>query len=181
MARDETVLILRHMSFSLPNFNYREAEILETWHSIFKDYDYNDVFKKVNCLLEEDRFQYQAPTPQFVVRDLRKIAEKKKLNSYKVFCQICNRLHNSYDEQVQHFDRCSSVDYIFRQYKRFNKVCSKTKKDLFEMSDSKFKEYYELILKWVQEKSTNLEEKTRIESVFNPPSEEKARKILNKK
>lgn len=180
MTRDETVLILRHMSCSLPNFNYRDDGVLETWHNVLKEYDYTETFKKVNTLLEEDRFQYQAPTPQFVVRDLRKKSEKIKLNSYKVACRNCGKMCSSYEDEERHFDRCSSVEYILNLYKRFNLQCTKTKKELFEMPEQEFDDSYNKILKYVMEHMTDVSEKERIGFIFNPPSEEKARNYLNR-
>lgn len=157
------------MSCSLPNFNYREERIIDTWYSILKDYEYKEVFNKVNILLEEDRFQYQAPSPQLVVRDLRKISEKVKLNSYKVYCPICDRLFNSYDEQVKHFDRCSSVDYIIREYKKwYPNEEQPTKKDLYNMPESEFKIRYLKLLKHIYKNTQNSQEKEMIGYVLYP-------------
>ena len=169
MTKDETVLILRHMSCSLPNFNYREDDVLDTWHSVLKEYDYEDTFRKINALLEEDRFQYQAFTPQLAVRDLRKISEKTKLNSYKVYCKICGRLFNSYDEEQKHFDRCSSVEYIIREYpKWYPNEALPDKKRLYNMSENEFNMGYLKLLKRIYENTLNENERIRIGNYLFP-------------
>lgn len=166
MSKDQCIEILRLLSLSLPNFNYRDNEVINLWHNIFKDYDYKDVRSKVNECLEEDRFQFNAPTPQFIVRNLQRLEEKKKLNSYKVYCQNCGRLFDSYEEEEKHFDRCMSVDYVITNTKKwFNKELDK--KELFNMNDDDFKIRYMKLLAYIYKNTDNEKEKDIIGKILN--------------
>ena len=48
------------------------------------------------------------------------------------------------------------------------------------MKEIDFEEYYNTILKYVMNHTTDASEKTRIGFIFNPPSEEKAKEFLSK-
>lgn len=154
-------------------------KMINAWLNTLHQYDCEEVKKSLDEAMSEERFQREPPQAQYLVRGLVKKYDKVDYSKQVIYCQICNRPLNQGDYD-RHFDRCSSIEYILNQCKRFNAPCSYSKKELFEMLDESFEEYYKKILRYVQEHTTDKSEKQRIEFIFNPPSEEKAKKFLSK-
>ena len=102
--------------------------------------------------------------------------EKIDYKEQNVRCQRCNKIVKE-SEYDAHFDRCSSIDYVIRESKKwFRKEL--TRKFLWEMSDEEFNERYNKLLHYIYEHTQNESEKTRIGFIFNPPSREKAMSFL---
>lgn len=168
MTTLEATELLDKLTYQNKDFTYDDKK-LNSWYEVLKDYDFEDVKQVVQESMAEDRFQYQPPTVYFLVKNLKKSLEKNKLNSYKVYCPICNRLFDSYDEQVRHFDRCSSVEYIIREYpKWYPGETLPDKKRLYNMSENEFNMGYLKLLKRIYENTLNENERIRIGNYLFP-------------
>ena len=153
--------------------------MIYSWIDILQEYDYEEVKQALYEAMSEDRFQRTPPQVQYLVRNLVKKYDKVDYSKQVVYCPICRRPLNQPDYE-KHFDRCSSVEYVLNQCIRFNSSCRYTKRELYEMQDTAFEEYYNTILKYVMNHTTDESEKTRIGFIFNPPSAEKAKEFLMK-
>lgn len=168
MNRRETTNILDIIKFQTPYFTYDNAK-LEEWHKTLKYYEYEDVLNKTNEALGKAEFQgAKYPSAQYLVQNLIKVTETTDLNSYQVYCPICGRRFNGYYAQVEHFDRCSSVDYVIREYKRwYPDKPQPSKRELFEMSDSEFRIRYLKLLNHIYKNTTSKDEKETIAKILN--------------
>ena len=155
------------------------TSMIYSWLDILQEYDYEEVKQALYEAMSEDRFQRTPPQAQYLVRNLVKKYDKVDYSKQVVYCPICRRPLNQSDYE-KHFDRCSSVEYVLNQCIRFNSSCRYTKRELYEMSEEDFEKYYNTILKFVMNRTTDESEKTRIGFIFNPPSEEKALEFLKK-
>ena len=155
------------------------TSMLYSWLDVLQAYDYEEVKQSLDEAMAEERFQTRPPQSQYIVRNLVKKYDKVNYKEQVVYCPICRRPLNQpqYDE---HFNRCSSVEYILNQCKRFNIQCRYSKKELYEMKEIDFEEYYNTILKYVMNHTTDASEKTRIGFIFNPPKKKKAKEFLSK-
>ena len=164
MTERETTRILDEISYQNKNFSY-STEMLKSWYQVLKDYDFEDVMRVMRESLSEEKFQYQTPSAYYLIKNLRKSKEKQELDSYQVFCPICGRLFPTYQEEERHFDRCSSIEYIIREYKKwYGKELDK--KELFEMNEDDFKIRYLKLLSHIYKNTTNEKEKEIIEHIL---------------
>lgn len=178
MNYEEVTNLLELVSIHYKNFEVKEKTVY-AWLDVLQSYDKNEVEQELKDAMMDKQFQYEPPKAYYLVRNLIKKYDKVDYSKQVVYCPICRRPLNQPDYD-KHFDRCSSIEYIISQCKRFDATMSKTKKELFEMSDSDFDKYYNTILRFVQKNTASKSEKERIEFIFNPPSQEKARKFFNK-
>lgn len=177
MTTLEATELLDKLTYQNKDFTYDNSK-LNSWYEVLKDYDFEDVMQVAKESMAEDRFQYQPPTVYFLVKNLKKSFEKNKLNSYKVYCPICDRLFDSYDDQVRHFDRCSSVEYIIREYlKWYPNDAQPNKRDLYNMPESEFKIRYLKLLKHIHDNTTNASEKEIISKIIYPQEERTTRNV----
>lgn len=152
------------------------TSMLNAWLDVLQEYDYEEVKNSLGEAMSEDRFQRTPPQVQYIVRNLIKKYDKVDYSKQVVYCPICRKPLNQPDYE-KHFDRCSSVEYVIRESKKwFHRDL--TKKFLFELSDEEFDLRYNKLLQYIYEHTTDESEKTRIGFIFNPPSEEKAREFL---
>lgn len=166
-------LSVNYTTFGDPNTKY------ETWNSVLKDYVYDEVIDRINELMTRKEFLTTCPTITAIVSPLTKIKDKVSFEGAMFSCQFCGRIFDTKEEMETHEDRCRSIRYIEKQYKRFGKGPI-DKRILFDMQEDEFQEKYKILLKFVYEHTNNDFEKQIIENIFNPPTPEKAREVLNK-
>lgn len=166
MTVNEVTKILDTIAHQNKNFKY-STEMLNSWYKVFKDYDFNDVDNVLAECLSEEKFQNQNPTAYYLVKNLKKVTEKTTLNSYQVYCPICGRLFKTYLEEEEHFDRCSSVDYIIREYKKwYPNERQPNKQELYEMSNGEFKIRYLKLLNHIYRNTTSEKEKEILKNIL---------------
>ena len=151
--------------------------IYEYWSKELSQYEYLDIMERLKTLMGEERYSAKPPLLQAIIRGITKTSDKINFNELVYYCQFCHRPYNNYEQMVEHEDRCRSIRYIERQYKRFN-FGTVDKKELYNLSQEEFDERYKKLLKIVLEKSTNENEKQIIRNIFNPPNEQQARIFL---
>ena len=154
-----------------------KRDLERAWLKVMYNYDFDEVMKNLHIAMADDKFQKEPPTAYYLTRNLTPLSERVDFNKLVIFCPICKRAINQ-NEEKKHTDRCRSIDYLVRQYKKhFGKVIEK--KDLWKMSDEEFdKKYFESIKK-IQDTTMNEKEKTILEFVLNNPSQEEAKKFIS--
>lgn len=164
MTRDETKVFMRRIKEHYQEFLIDEFKVDE-WHNVLKDYELKDVNNKLEEHLRSQEFGNHIPKVYFLTKYLRTIQEKENAPKYKLFCPLCKDKVSEEDFK-QHYDRCSSINYINMQYKKyFNKTLDVDM--LKKMGDEEFKQNYDKVLKFVYENTENENEKHRIECILN--------------
>ena len=152
--------------------------IYQYWSKELSQYEKLDIMERLKTLMSEERYSMKAPLLEAIVKGITKTSDKINFNELVYYCQFCHRGYNNYEQMVEHEDRCRSIRYIERQYKRFN-FGTVNKKELYNLPQEEFDTRYKKLLKLVLERTTNEREKQIIKNIFNPPIEQKAKAFLN--
>ena len=177
MEKKKVIDVLDYLGMNYSTFGDTKSKF-EMWNKILKDYSYDEVMDRINELMARKEFLTVCPTLTVIVSPLTKIKDKQTFEGALFMCQFCGRAFESKEEMEIHEDRCRSIRYIEKQYKRF-KLGVIDKKILFDMQEDEFQERYKKLLKFVYEHTGNDYEKQIIENIFNPPTPEKAKEVLN--
>lgn len=176
MNKEEVLDLFEFLNMNYPNFE-SSSEKINVWLNELQMYDAEDIKRNLKELMAEDLYSKTPPLLSRIIRGLTPKNEKVDFTKTIYFCSRCNKAFNSKEKCDEHFDRCSSVDYVIRETKKWFKK-ELTRKELFNMSDEEFQEKYKKMLLWIHDHTTDEREKTRIEFIFNPPSKEKARSFI---
>ena len=179
MNREEVVDLFEFLEINYPSFSY-SSKTIDTWLSELQMFDVDDVKRNLKELMAEDLYSKTPPLLSRIIRGLTPKKEKIDFTKTIYFCPRCNKGFNSKEECDDHFDRCSSVDYVIRETRKWFKK-ELTRKELFAMSNEEFNERYYKLLHWIHDHTQNESEKTRIGFIFNPPVKEKAKQFLESK
>lgn len=139
MTREEVKSIVDKIqvyrqTFLITNNVYQE------WNRILEPYDYDDVNNKLNEFFKNGDNFGRYPDAYQLTKHLMKATEKSKNKGMKIACKNCNRFL-SIEEYDTHFDKCNSINYLKRNYKKYyGKVLSS--KELWALSNEKFWELY---------------------------------------
>ena len=114
--------------------------LLEEWTKILQPYRYEDVNNRLDDYFKETNNFGQYPDAYYLTRYLRTEEELENKQDIYVRCQICGKKIIYYDYQ-DHYDKCSSIDYIKRcgekyLHRRFDE------EKLWEMNTTTFDELY---------------------------------------
>ena len=179
MDKKEVKELFNYLEQNYSNFEYDKSKF-DYWFNELQQYDNDDVRERLKDLMSDERYNYQPPFLETIVKGLTKKSGKLDFSQLVYYCKFCRRGFNDRKELDNHEDRCRSIKYIERQYKRFNleKIDNAKKRELYELSEEEFDRQYKLILKYVMQQTTDESEKTRISFIFNPPSQEQAKAFL---
>jgi len=178
MTKREIDNIFEHLMNSYgKSFEFNES-IYNYWSKELSQYEYLDIMERLKTLMSEERYSMKPPLLEAIIRGISKTSDKVNFNELTYFCQFCHRAFNVYDEMVNHEDRCRSVRYILKQYKRFN-LGQIDKKFLYQLPQEEFDIRYKKLLRLVHSRTNNEQEKKIIDNIFNPPSPQEAREFLN--
>lgn len=139
MDRMETQKIINKIKTFRQSFLV-EKDTVDNWLNVLKDYDYKDVDKKLDEYFKESNNFGQYPDPYYLTKFLIKSNEKFSMSNIIIKCGLCGEkvLQAKYQE---HYDRCSSIDYICNMSEKFyNKKLDK--KELYQMQSDKFDKAY---------------------------------------
>lgn len=134
------------------------------WYRILKEYDYQDVVDNLESWLSDSDNRFYLPDVYILTNGIYKIQEKNKPMEFKIMCPYCNKWF-PYQGFKKHEDRCSSVEYIIKNYKKlFNKELSR--ENLWDLTKEEFEQKYytslELFLKEVEPNSLEYKNITNI-------------------
>ena len=168
MKKNEVNEILKRIKSNYQDFIVDDYKTNE-WNKELKDYDFEDVMKKVEEHMRSEDYGSFPPKLYFLTKYLQTTSEKNTKTNYLLQCTICGEYipESEYDE---HYDRCMDVDYIVRIRKKyFNKDITKEMRNRFmslskEQFDTKFMEFLNEIYNDVPK-----EEQEHINQMINPP------------
>ena len=166
MTIQETSKLLKRIKQHYQDFVVDEYKT-EEWFGELKKYDVEDVNKKLEEHLKNEQFGRTIPKVYFLIKNLKTIEEKQKLENQIefVYCPLCRTKIQTLDFEL-HFERCSSVNYVMKQYEKyFEKKLNW--QNLMNMSEEEFSKKYYKLLKYVQKSTENDLEMKAIERVFN--------------
>lgn len=175
MEKNEVSDLLDYIVNIYPNFKIDDS-IMNTWFNELQQYDLDDVKGNLKSFMASEYYQKQPPTVSLLIKGLQRKYEKTDWNKVETLCQRCHK-PLSLSEYDNHFSRCSNVDYVIRETKKYYHK-ELTRKELFAMSDEEFNERYNKLLHFIYDHTKNESEKTRIGFIFNPPSKEQAKNFL---
>ena len=176
MNRDEVTELLNYINLNYPQYEV-DGTIIDAWLNELQVYDLEDVKKNLKQLMSEDLYSKTPPLLSRIIRGLTPKSEKLDFTKSVIYCPRCHKGFNSHEEEDEHFGKCSSVDYVIKETRKWFKK-ELTRKELFAMSDEEFQERYKKLLWWIHDHTKDEREKARIEFIFNPPSREKAKAFI---
>lgn len=161
MKLSETRYFMERMKVYYPSLIIDDFTTQE-WHSQLKDYSSQDINEKFDEHLRSEEYNRYIPKISFLTAYLVKEKDKAnpKIDRILVYCPIC-KAKITVNEYDSHYGKCSSLDYIIRQAKRF-KDKNLDRKELEQLSDEKFNELYDKVINMTYELGTP-EEKHYIE------------------
>lgn len=175
MIREEVIDLLEFISLNYQNFKFDER-LVDNWFNDLQQYDLRDVKENLKSFMADEKYQHEPPKLSLLTRGLIKKHEKVDWTKVETFCQRCHK-PLSISEYEDHIDRCSSIDYVIRETKKwFSKEL--TRKELFAMPEQEFNERYNKLLHYIHDHTQDESEKKIIGFIFNPPSKERVRNFL---
>ena len=176
MGKEETKELIKLIKYNYPSLEVKEG-MISMWAQIMSEYEFDDVKHSLEVYMADDRFQKQPPTAYLLVKGLPKIGDRIDFTKDTFYCRHCGKAFNDLDEHDRHFEKCSSIQYLIRENKKwFNRIIDR--RSLWQLSDDEFEERYNKMLKYIMEHTTDDREKQRIKYIFNPPSEQEAKEFL---
>ena len=165
MELKDVKVILKRIQVNYPSFvvdSYTQSE----WYKELKDYDLEDVMKKLEEHMRSEQYGNNLPKVYFLTKYLRTTKEKQKVEKYRLQCTICGKFIPE-DEYDKHFERCLDVDYIVKKRKElFDEDTSEELKERYysfnqETFDNKYLELLNKIYKYV-----DIAEQKRIDKII---------------
>ena len=158
MTREDTKNFLRRIKQHYQEFSVDDYKISE-WHNELKDYSVEDINNKFEEHLKNEQYGNNIPKIWFLTKYLTKEKDKGKNNAsdIKTNCQLCGK-EIVLSEYSNHYHKCSSVDYIIRQVRKYRNQ-ELPRKDIEELSDEKFDKLYEKAINLAYENGTAEEKK----------------------
>lgn len=172
MKKNETMEILKRIKSNYQDFTVDEYKKNE-WYKELKDYDFEDVMKKVEEHMRSEEYGKFPPKLYFLTKYLQTTAQKNTKTHFLLQCSVCGEYipEEIYDE---HYGRCMDIDYINRILtKYFNKKLTKEQwQDNLKISQEQFDVKYMEFLDKAYNKVLK-EEKEIINKIINPPKAKK--------
>lgn len=175
MKQEEVIDLLEFININYPDFKVND-KVTKMWFDELQQYDIEDVKDNLKSFMSNEYYQKEPPKLALLTKDLVKKYEKVNWNKVETLCFRCGK-PLSLEEYDAHFDRCSSIDYVIRETRKWFKK-ELTRKELWQMPDDEFNERYNKLLRYIYEHTTDESEKKVIGFIFNPPKKEIAKSFL---
>ena len=183
MNREQVKKILDILKLNYPNYinDNNKGSMLEEWCKELEEYSFEDTIERIKQVMCEEKYQMKPPTLYYITNGLIKLKNKIDYSENVYYCDNCHRPFNDLNEMMEHRARENSIEYIIRESKKwFNKTFDKEGIErLYDMAEEEFKQRYYKLLHYIYENTKDEFEKQRINCIFNPPTIEKAKEILN--
>lgn len=138
MKKTEVGKILNKIKAFRQSFDINN-NLIDEWTKILEPYSYQDVEKKLDEYFKESSNFGQYPDAYYLTKYLKTEDEKARVGEIVVRCQICKQ-RVPYIEYDQHFDRCSSIEFI-KNNEEYLKREFNTEK-MWELSKTEFEKLY---------------------------------------
>ena len=124
--------------------------LIREWERILEPYDYEDVNRRLDEYFKNGDNFGKYPDVYYLIKYLKKSEDKLKTGVNYARCHLCQKLVD-YMEFNNHYERCSSVEYLCNMSERyFSKKLNKEK--LLVANKEEFKKYYWEFCKKLYEK-----------------------------
>lgn len=168
MKKNNVVEILQRIKSNYQDFvvdDYKKNE----WYRELKDYDFEDVMKKVEEHMRSEEYGKFPPKLYFLTKYLQTTAQKNSKTNFLLECSICGKYvpEKEYDE---HYGRCMDISYIDHILKTYfnKKVTKESWQENLNLSQEQFDVKYMEFLDRVYNKVPKEEQKI-IDGIINPP------------
>lgn len=139
MERTEVSKLLNKIKAFRQSFEISNSLVLE-WTKILEPYRYEDVDKKLDEYFRDSTNFGQYPDAYYLTKYLKTEEELSKTQEIKGRCSLCNK-EMPYNELEEHYDRCSSIDYVYRESRKYlHKTFDKDK--MWAMDNQTFDKLY---------------------------------------
>ena len=138
---------------------------VDEWYKELKDYDSEDVNKRLESHLRSEQYGESIPKLFFLTKYIEKSKEKGKRLCCEVECPLCKKWFDV-DELNRHYDRCSSINYLNTQSIKYfgtgidREVCLK-------MSFEDFNKKYDEVCEYVYKHTKDEDERKYIRNYLN--------------
>ena len=103
------------------------------WCKILEPYRYEDVDKKLDEYFRDSSNFGQYPDAYYLTKYLKTEEQLSQTQEINAKCSLCGK-EMPYNELEEHYDRCSSIDYVYRESRKYlHKTFDKQK--LWEMDN----------------------------------------------
>ena len=143
MDKKETKKFMERIKSHYQEFIIDEFKFNE-WYGKLKDYDAEDVNKKLDEHLNSELYGNQIPKVYFLTKYLIPTEEKGKIKHYTVLCPKCGQAIPDV-ELDKHTQRCIEAHSIIRDMKKYYNL-EINYQELMEMSKEKFEKTYQKYL-----------------------------------
>jgi len=170
MTRAEVKELLDVIEVHRPYFTSRLGDkvlsnLMSEWERIMGPYEFEDIKANLEKFLKDESNYGKEPDAYQLIRGLLTIEDKKNGSKGQVQCMFCSRIMSRL-EIHKHEDRCRSIKYITKLYKRYLKREIADKRALYEMDDKEFNEKYIHVLEKVYPFLTSITEKRSMSNVI---------------
>lgn len=139
MTREESTKIVDKIQIYRQSFLITNA-VYSEWHRVLSDYDYDDVDGKLDEYFQNGDNFGRYPDVYYLTKYLKKHDEKLKVGVTYVRCHLCQKQFDEIEFE-EHYERCSSVDYLCRMSeKHYAKKLNRTK--MMNANKIDFEKYY---------------------------------------
>lgn len=140
-------------------------ELVNEWTRIMQPYDYEDVKANLEKFLMNESNYGREPDAYQLIRGLLTTKDKEENSKGKVYCMFCNRIMTRL-EIHDHEDRCRSVKYLKRLYKKYFKRELEDIEGLYRMPNDDFDKAYIFVLEKALPYMTDLTERRGVTNVI---------------
>ena len=170
MTRSDINYLIKLIQLHRPYFASRfddtiYKELINEWERLMGPYEYKDVKNNLEKFLKDEANANKEPDAYNLIRGLLTIKEKQEGTMYQVSCQFCGRYMNRL-ELGKHEDRCRSINYLKRLYKKYYNQELADIRELYQMSEDNFDKAYIRVLERVRPLVTNKMEYRGITNVI---------------
>lgn len=170
MERTEVIKLIDFITIHRPNFKSRLGDkifkdMVNDWTRIMGAYDYEDVFDNLETFFKNENNYGREPDAYQLIRGLLTTEDKKTNSLGRVSCMFCGRWFNRL-EIHEHEDRCRSIKYIEKLYRKYFNRQLVDKPELYRMRNTDFDKAYIKVLEKVLPMITETTEKKGITNVI---------------
>lgn len=118
----------------------KSKSLIEEWTKILEPYRYEDVDKKLDEYFRDSSNFGQYPDAYYLTKYLKTEEQLSQTQEIVAKCSLCGK-EMPYNDLEEHYDRCSSIDYVYRESRKYlHKTFDKQK--LWEMDNETFDKLY---------------------------------------
>lgn len=116
-------------------------DLLNEWTRIMNPYDSEDIKENLEKFLKDENNYGREPDAYQLIRGIYTTEEKQEGLKGRVQCMFCNKSFSRLDIH-EHEDRCRSIKYLDRQYKKLLNRQLVDKSRLYDMPEEEFNSKY---------------------------------------